>query len=252
MNGRDGVLEISWFQYAWVEHEGLELWEGNRCSAGRGASTTPMGIVLAADWIGAETKRLPMKYERRQIGNPTQHRAECAEINHDPERPRVIAVPPQGQRRQPRETLRRTRVDAAQISSQHEVLHIEGFEHAWGQDLARRVRLCCGGTFHQKRHGTGLSWAQRAKGEVFQAGKVSDMRELEGEVREIGVAHASNRQAAPTTGRIDHHLEGSVEPLKISPVPPPPYFDVKRPRSSGLIHLQHTRCNAWGDPYSPP
>lgn len=106
MNGRDGVLEVTWFQHARVEHKGVELWEGDRRSVGGGVDATPNAIPMniflvlqTTDRSGAEAKRLPMEYERRQIRNPPQHCAKCAEINHDPEGPRVITVPPQCQRR---------------------------------------------------------------------------------------------------------------------------------------------------------
>lgn len=131
MNGRYSVLEVTRLQHARVEHEGVEMWEGDRPGAGSGAdatptpNATPMSIVLAlrtADRIGTETERLPVEYERRQIGNRIQHRAKCAEIDHDAEGPRVVAVPPQRQRRQPRKILRRARVYAAEISRQHKVL----------------------------------------------------------------------------------------------------------------------------------
>lgn len=270
MNGRYNVLEVTRFQHARVEHEGVEMWEGDRRGVGSGTDATPtpnatptpipMSIVLgvrtadrtAADRIDTEAKRLPMEYERRQIGNRTQHRAKRAEINHGAERPHVVTVPPQRQRRQPRKTLRRARVYAAEISRQHEVLHVEGFEHAWGLSLTWRVNLCRGGGFHQKGDGTGLAWTQRAKREMFQSGKVTNMGQFEGEVREMGVAHVGNRQAAPTTGRIEHRLERGVESLKISPVFPPPYFDIERSRTSGFVHLQHTRRGAWGDAHAPP
>lgn len=105
MNGRDGMLEETRLQHSRVEHEGVEMWESDRPIVGGDATptpnATPMSIVLAlwtASRIGTETKRLPMEYERRQMRNRTQHCTKRAEINHDPEGPRVVAIPPQRQR----------------------------------------------------------------------------------------------------------------------------------------------------------
>ena len=140
----------------------------------------------------------------------------------------------------------------AKISRQHEILCIEGLEHAWGQSLTRRVSLRRGGGFRQKGDGTGLAWTQRAKREVFQPGKLAEIREFEGEVRKMGVTHAGNQQAAPTTGRVEHRLERGVESLKISPVFPPPDFDIKYSRPPGFVHLQHTRRDTRSDTHAPP
>ena len=90
MNCRDGLLEVMRLQHARVEHEGMEVWEGNRRIISSCADTTPnatpmsVWALLNADRIGAETKWLPVEYERRQIGNSMQHRAKRAEINHGP------------------------------------------------------------------------------------------------------------------------------------------------------------------------
>lgn len=167
LNSRYSVLEVARLQHPWVEHEGVEMWESDRCDVGSGVDATPtptptsMSVVLSlqtANRISTETERLPMEYERRQIGDRTQHRAKRAEINHNTEGPRVVVVPPQRQRRQPRKILCRSRVYATEISRQREILCVEGFEHAWGQSLTRRVSLRHGGGFYQKRDGTGLAW----------------------------------------------------------------------------------------------
>ena len=148
VDGRDGVLQVTWFQHPRVEHEGVEIWEGDHRSAGSdadatpNANATPVQIALrTAGRIGTETEGLPMECERRQIRNGAQHCAERAKIDHDPEGPRIVVVPSQRQRGQSRKVLRRAGVYTPQVSCQRKVLRVEGFKRGWGKRLTCGVRL---------------------------------------------------------------------------------------------------------------